>query len=50
MTLTNTTGTIAFQGSTSITTLTTAAQGYNVSLTGANDSIAGATTFANTGT
>jgi len=42
--------TVAFQGSTAITTLTTANQGYNVSFTGASNTITGAATFSNTGT
>ncbi|MHC4294383.1 MAG: two-partner secretion domain-containing protein, partial [Planctomycetota bacterium] len=50
VTLSNTTGTIAFQGDTTITTgLTTAAQGYSVSFTGSTNSVAGNTSFLNTG-
>jgi hypothetical protein len=49
--LTNTTGTIAFQGNTTVNSgLTAAANGYSVSFTGASNSIAGTTTFSNTGT
>ncbi len=48
--LTNTTGTIAFQGNATLTTgLTTAAQGYAVSFTGGTNTIAGDTNFLNTG-
>ncbi len=48
--LTDTTGTIAFQGNLTVNTaLTTAAQGYTVSITGASNTIAGDTTFINTG-
>ncbi|HQK34173.1 MAG TPA: hypothetical protein PK074_05570, partial [Spirochaetales bacterium] len=55
VTLTDTTGTIAFNSDVSITTgLSTAANGYNVSLNagagGQTSSIAGVTTFNNTGT
>ena len=50
-TIANTTGTVAFQGNLTLgTSLVTAAQGYNVSITGTSNSIAGATTFLNTGT
>ena len=45
--------TVAFQGNLTVSTGMTVATGsgaYNVSLTGANNSIAGATTIANTGT
>jgi len=48
--LTDTTGTVAFEGDTTITTgLTTANAGYNVSFTGSSNSIAGDTSFLNTG-
>ena len=51
VTLTDTTGTITFSGNATINTgLTTASQGYNVAFSGALNSIAGATTFSNTGT
>ena len=51
VTLTDTTGTIAFEGTTThITTLTTAAVGYNVSLDSTTTTIDTATTFSNTGT
>ena len=50
-TITNTTGTVAFQGNLKIgTTLVTTAQAYNVSITGTSNNIAGATSFLNTGT
>ena len=50
-TITNTTGTVKFEGNLNLTTsLVTAAQGYNFSITGTNNNIAGATTFLNTGT
>ena len=50
-TITNTTGTVKFEGDLNLTTsLVTAAQGYNVSITGTNNNIAGATSFLNTGT
>jgi hypothetical protein len=49
-TITNTTGTVAFQGNLNLTTsLLTAARGYNISITGNSNSIAGATAFLNTG-
>ncbi len=48
--LVDTTGTVAFQGSTIITgALNTAVRPYSVSFTGALNGIAGATTFNNTG-
>ncbi len=48
--LVDTAGTIAFQGNTTITgALNTAVRPYSVSLTGALNAIAGATTFNNTG-
>ncbi|MED5528177.1 MAG: hypothetical protein VYC81_05920, partial [Actinomycetota bacterium] len=48
--LTDTTGTIAFQGNTNIDTgLTTSAEDYALSLTGGANSIAGATSILNTG-
>ena len=48
--LTNTTGNIQFNDNLTVgTSLTTAAQAYNVILQGASNTIAGATTFANTG-
>ncbi len=54
VTLANTTGTIAFQGDTHITTLTTAAQGYNVTFgkagTPVTDTVDNPVTFLNTGT
>ena len=54
VTLTNTTGTVAFQGDTHITTLTTAAQAYNVTFgkagTPVNDTVDNAVTFLNAGT
>ena len=51
VTLTDTTGTIAFQGNTTVNTgLTTANKAYSVSFTGSTNTIAGATTFSNTGT
>ncbi|MFC1534203.1 beta strand repeat-containing protein [Thermodesulfobacteriota bacterium] len=51
VTLTNTTGTISFAGDTTINTeLLTAAPGYNVGFTGTTNSVAGDTTFLNTGT
>jgi hypothetical protein len=50
-TITNTTGIVEFQGNLTLGTgLVTRAQGYGVSITGASSNIAGATTFANTGT
>ena len=49
--VTATTGTIAFQGNTTVHTgLTTAANAYNLSFTGNSNTIAGATSFLNTGT
>ncbi len=48
VTLTNSTGIISFQGNLTATTLNTAAQGYNVSLTGANNTITNAVNFLNT--
>jgi hypothetical protein len=49
-TITNTTGNVKFEGNLNLTTsLITANQGYNVSITGTSNNIAGATTFANTG-
>ena len=50
VTLSNTTGTIAFQGNTTITTLNTAGAGYGVSFTGASSAITNAAAFNNTGT
>jgi hypothetical protein len=52
LTLTATTGTIAFNGGVVITTaLSTAAAGYNLTVTGnASSSVAGSTSFLNTGT
>ena len=48
--LTDTTGAISFNDNLTISTaLTTAAQGYSVSMTGTTNSIAGNTTFLNTG-
>jgi hypothetical protein len=48
--ITNTTGTVKFEGNLNLTTsLITANQGYNVLITGTSNNIAGATTFANTG-
>ena len=50
-TITNTTGTVAFQGNLTLTTsLVTAAQAYNVAITGTSNNIPGATSFLNTGT
>ena len=50
-TITNTTGTVAFQGNLTLgTALVTTAQAYNVSITGTSNNIAGATSFLNTGT
>jgi len=47
----DTTGTVAFQGNTTISAgLTTAAEGYDVAFTGTTNSVAGATAFLNTGT
>ena len=49
--VTNTTGTVAFQGNLTLSTaLVTTAQGYNVSITGTINNIAGVTSFLNTGT
>ncbi|MFN6052762.1 MAG: hypothetical protein ACK47R_18190, partial [Planctomycetia bacterium] len=49
-TITNTTGTVAFQGDLNLgTSLVTGAQAYNISITGTNNTIAGQTTFANSG-
>jgi hypothetical protein len=43
--------TVAFQGNLTVgTALTAAAQPYNVSITGTTNTIAGTTTFINTGT
>ncbi len=42
--------TVAFQGNTTITTLTTEAQGYNLSFTGTTNTITNAVDFLNTGT
>ncbi|MEE4298183.1 MAG: filamentous hemagglutinin N-terminal domain-containing protein, partial [Pseudomonadales bacterium] len=51
VTLTDSAGTIAFQGDTTISDrLATASQPYAVSFTGTSTSVAGATTFANSGT
>ena len=51
VTLTDTTGTISFNGDTTISTqLATASQPYNLAFTGANNTVAGDTTLANTGT
>jgi hypothetical protein len=50
VTLTDTTGTIAFQGDTNVQTLSTASQPYAVSFTGADNSVQDDTTFASTGT
>jgi hypothetical protein len=51
VTLTDTTGTVAFAGNTTINTgLSTANQNYNVAFTGASNSVAGDTNFLNTGT
>ncbi len=50
VTLTGTTGTVEFGGSTTISAgLVTTAQGYGVSFLGLSNSVAGDTTFANTG-
>ncbi|MFN6050343.1 MAG: hypothetical protein ACK47R_05905, partial [Planctomycetia bacterium] len=50
-TITNTNGTVAFQGDLNLgTSLVTAAQGYNISITGSSNNIAAATSFLNTGT
>ena len=48
--LTDSTGTIAFQGNTHITTLTTASKPYNVAFTGTTNVVDNAATFLNTGT
>ena len=48
--LTDTTGTIAFQGNLSVESFSTAAAGYNVSLTGGSNTITNAVTFSNSGT
>jgi hypothetical protein len=49
-TITATTGTVAFQGNLTLgTSLVTAAQGYNVSITGTSNNIPGATSLLNTG-
>jgi len=49
-TITNTTGTVAFQGNLTLgTALVTTAQAYNVLITGTSNNIAGATSFLNTG-
>ena len=49
-TITNTTGTVAFEDNLTLgTALVTTARGYDVSITGTSNSIAGATTFSNTG-
>ena len=50
VTITDTTGTVAFQDNATITTLTTANQPYNVSFTGATNSVTTDTSFLNTGT
>jgi len=51
VTLTDTTGAVVFAGNTAIGTgLTTAAQAYSVSFTGTTNTVAGATTFSNSGT
>ena len=50
MTITDTTGTVAFQDNATITTLNTATQPYNVSFTGATNSVTTDTNFLNTGT
>jgi hypothetical protein len=48
--LTDTTGTVAFQGDTTVSTgLTTAANAFDVAFTGSSNSIAGTTTFSNSG-
>ncbi|MFZ9860109.1 MAG: choice-of-anchor Q domain-containing protein, partial [Gemmataceae bacterium] len=50
-TITNTNGTVAFQGDLNLgTSLVTAAQAYNISITGSSNNIAAATSFLNTGT
>ena len=49
--ITNTTGTIDFERNLTLSAgLTTAVQGYNIKITGSNNTIAGASTFINTGT
>ena len=50
LTITDTTGTVAFQDNATITTLITANQPYNVSFTGATNSVTSDTNFLNTGT
>jgi hypothetical protein len=50
VTLTNTTGTIAFNGALTATTLNTAAQAYNLALNASTGTITDAVTFINTGT
>ncbi|TVS10942.1 MAG: filamentous hemagglutinin N-terminal domain-containing protein, partial [Gammaproteobacteria bacterium] len=50
VTLVDTQGLIAFQGDTNIATLTTAAEDYDLALTGTTNTVGGATTFANAGT
>jgi len=50
VTLTNTTGTIAFQGNLTATNLNTTNQGYNVALTGSSNTITNDVNFLNTGT
>jgi hypothetical protein len=50
VTLTATTGTIAFSGGLTTDALSTAAAGYNVAITGASNTITNAVTFSNTGT
>lgn len=45
----DTTGTIAFQGATAITTLTTAGKSYSLSFTGARTDVTNPVTFSNTG-
>lgn len=50
VTITDTAGTVAFQGNTSITTLTTGIMSYNLSFTGTTTSITADTDFQNTGT
>ncbi|MFN2646802.1 MAG: beta strand repeat-containing protein [Burkholderiales bacterium] len=47
--LSNTTGTIAFQGNTTLATLNTAAQSYSVAMTGSANHVSNAVTFSNTG-
>jgi hypothetical protein len=50
VTLSNTTGTIAFNGALTATTLNTAAQAYNLALNASSGTITNAVTFSNTGT